>query len=157
MTRLLEMPPAPATMNLHDLEMATSPLSQSDQDVKIGDGQLSGTLVAGNKAVEGRAHVVSAIEAEKGAALADFQDGDIIVCSMVHPNWLPFVMRSGGVVCDVGGWLSHIAIVAREHNIAMIVGVKAYQCIPDGASLLLDLDGSVELAEGLKIVANAAE
>ena len=157
MTRLLDMPPAPTVMSLRDLEMATSPTNQSEQGANIVDGQLSGTLVAGNNAAQGRAHVVSAIEAEKGAALENFQDGDIIVCSMVHPNWLPFVMRSGGVVCDVGGWLSHIAIVAREHNISMIVGVKAYQCIPDGASLTLNLDGSISLTEDMKNIASAAE
>lgn len=157
MTRLLKIPPAPAVMSLLNLELATSPARQSEHSADMVDGQLSGTLVAGNHTVQGQAHVVSAIEAEKGAALKRFQDGDIIVCSMVHPNWLPFVMRSGGVVCDVGGWLSHIAIVAREHNISMIVGVKAYQRIPDGAEISLNRDGSVRLAEEANRIANAAE
>ena len=74
-------------------------------------------------------------DAEAGRPIADFEDGDILVCTMVHPAWLPYVMRSGGVVSEVGGWLSHVAIVARENRIPMIVNVRNLQSIPDGSAL----------------------
>ena len=51
-----------------------------------------------------------------------FRDGDIIVASMINPAWLPYFSRAGGFVSEVGGWLSHPAILAREYDVTMIVG-----------------------------------
>ena len=46
-----------------------------------------------------------------------FMDGDIVVSRMVPPAWIPYFQRAGGFVREVGGWLSHTAIVAREFNV----------------------------------------
>jgi phosphoenolpyruvate-protein kinase (PTS system EI component) len=56
------------------------------------------------------------------------------------------VLRAGGVVAEVGGWLSHMSIVAREHNVAMIVGVKGIGRINTGDRLRLLDDGRIALA-----------
>ncbi len=132
-------------LSLVDLERASSHRAESEA---LGERSLKGTRVAGSGMIEGRARVVPPGDAEDGSPIVGFEDGDIIVCSMVHPAWLPYVLRAGGVVCEVGGWLSHIAIVAREHGIAMHVGVKGLRAIPqEGAVLRLHEDGQVEVVE----------
>jgi phosphohistidine swiveling domain-containing protein len=109
------------------------------------DGVVRGTRVSGSRSVEGRAHVVSEGDAERGTISGDFQDGDIIVAPMINPNWLPYFGRAGGFVSEVGGWLSHTAILAREHDLPMIVGTQGIGRIPHGSLLRLHLDGQVEI------------
>jgi phosphohistidine swiveling domain-containing protein len=90
----------------------------------------------------------------------DFRDGDIIVSPMVHPAWLPYFRRAGGLVCEIGGWLSHSAILARECDVPMIVGTQGLNAIMDGSRLRLHPDGTVEiLSKNLRLVfpAEAAE
>ena len=91
---------------------------------------IRGTRVAGSKVVEARAHVISEEDAELGNPMEGFRDGDIIVASMVNPAWLPYFSRAGGFVSEVGGWLSHPAILAREYDVAMIVGTGASAVSP---------------------------
>jgi phosphoenolpyruvate synthase/pyruvate phosphate dikinase len=95
--------------------------------------------------IEARAHVVSESDAELGNPMEGFQDGDIIVTTMVNPAWLPYFSRAGGFVSEVGGWLSHPAILAREYDVAMIVGTVGIGRIADGSRLRLHLDGQVEV------------
>ena len=109
------------------------------------DGAVRGTRVSGSRSIEGRACVVSEADAERGTISGDFQDGDIIVAPMINPNWLPYFSRAGGFVSEVGGWLSHTAILAREHDVPMIVGTQGIGRISHGSLLRLHLDGQVEL------------
>jgi phosphohistidine swiveling domain-containing protein len=109
------------------------------------DGAIRGTRVSGSRAIEGRAHVVSESDAERGMLSGDFADGDIIVAPMVNPNWLPYFSRAGGFVSEVGGWLSHTAILAREHDVPMIVGTQGIGRIAHGSLLRVHLDGQVEV------------
>jgi phosphohistidine swiveling domain-containing protein len=152
--QLLKASPLPVSLNLSDLESLSSKTLSATDAI---DGQMAGTRVAGSREVYGRAHVVSSRDAELGNPLKGFEDGDIIVCSMVHPAWLPFVLRAGGVVCEVGGWLSHIAIVAREHDVAMIVGAQGLAAIPQNSHLHLDMDGRVEMLDEAAQQKSAAE
>jgi phosphohistidine swiveling domain-containing protein len=84
-------------------------------------------------------------DAERGLPIVDFKDGDIIVASMIHPAWLPYFRRAAGLVCEVGGWLSHSAILAREYELPMIVGTQGLAAIMDGNRLRLHPDGTVEI------------
>ena len=52
----------------------------------------------------------------------DLEDGEIMVCEMTLPPWVPMFMIAGAVVSDVGGVMSHCAIVAREFAIPSVVG-----------------------------------
>ena len=97
--------------------------------------------------VEARACVISEAEVEHSNALANFRDGDIIVAPMINPSWLPYFSRAGGFVSEVGGWLSHTAILAREHDVPMIVGTDGLSNIANGSLLRLHLDGRVEVLE----------
>jgi rhodanese-related sulfurtransferase/membrane protein insertase Oxa1/YidC/SpoIIIJ/phosphohistidine swiveling domain-containing protein/molybdenum-dependent DNA-binding transcriptional regulator ModE len=110
-------------------------------------GVIRGTRVSGSRVVEARACVISEAEVEHCSVLVDFRDGDIIVAPMINPSWLPYFSRAGGFVSEVGGWLSHTAILAREHDVAMIVAADGLSNIANGSLLRLHLDGQVEVLE----------
>lgn len=118
---------------------------RAGQDGGAARPPLVGTRVAGSRPAHGRAVVVSAEDAEAGAAIDGFRDGDILVCPFVHPAWLGEVVRAGGVVSGIGGWLSHMAIVAREHDVTMIVGATGLEAIANSSVVTLHLDGRIEL------------
>ncbi len=151
---LMAQPALPARLAVEDLERAT--MAGQGQD-SAAMGGLVGKRVAGQGIAEGRACLVPDDVAERGGEIAGFADGDILVCRMVHPAWLPVVLRAGGVVCEVGGWLSHMAIVAREHDVPMIVGVSGLGAIPAGAPLRLHQDGTVEVVTSEAAPLRAAE
>jgi rhodanese-related sulfurtransferase/membrane protein insertase Oxa1/YidC/SpoIIIJ/phosphohistidine swiveling domain-containing protein len=129
-------------LTAHDLEAA----SAGDlHDAHAVSGVIRGTRVSGSRMIEGRAHVISEEDAESGNPMEDFRDGDIIVATMINPAWLPYFSRAGGFVSEVGGWLSHPAILAREYDVAMVVGTQGIGGITDGSVLRLHLDGRVEV------------
>jgi len=126
----------------HDIEAA----SAGDlHDAHATPGVVRGTRVSGSRMIEGRARVISEEDAESGNPMEDFRDGDIVVAAMINPAWLPYFSRAGGFVSEVGGWLSHPAILAREYDVAMIVGTQGIGSITDGSVLRLHLDGRVEV------------
>lgn len=66
--------------------------------------------------------------------------GDILVCSKTDPNWIFFMEKAGGIVTEIGGILSHAAIVARELKVPAIVGVQnATKTLKDG--MIVEIDG----------------
>ncbi len=70
--------------------------------------------------------------------------GDILVCRFTDPAWTPLFSLVAGVITEVGGRLSHAAIVAREHRIPAVLGVpKATTTLPDNHST--QIDGSTGL------------
>ncbi len=117
------VPPLPARLTAWDLELASSPMALQAGQTRVE----SGRWVSGSGPVCGRAYVVSACDIGKGEELTGFQRGDVLICEMVHPAWLPHVLQASAVVSEVGGWLSHMAIVARENGIPMLVGASGVQ------------------------------
>jgi len=106
------------------------------------DGELRGSLVAGSAAVVGRARVMS------GQDIRAVGDGEIVVARYMHPSWTPVFPRLGGIVTEVGGWLSHTSILAREYDITTIIGVKAAEYrVQTGDLIRLNLDGTVEILQ----------
>ncbi|MDE2228350.1 MAG: YidC/Oxa1 family membrane protein insertase [Alphaproteobacteria bacterium] len=134
------MRPLPAELDLHLLE--TMSLSGSPATSRTAD-TLSGTSVSGGSPITGRACVVPTQAAERGDPIEEFVDGDIIVSRMIHAAWLPYFSRAGGLVCEVGGWLSHIAILAREYRLPLIVGVAGTDMIATGEMLRIEVDGRI--------------
>ena len=104
----------------------------------------------------GRACVISEEDAEVGNPMEGFRDGDIVVASMINPAWLPYFSRAGGFVSEVGGWLSHPAILAREYDVAMIVGTEGIGRIADGDRLRLNLDGRIEIVAAERMLGQVA-
>ncbi len=102
--------------------------------------ETTSTIVRGQAAstgkVYGRARVIRRLEeAER------LQAGDILVTVATMPPWTPLLAIAGGVVTDVGGILSHAAIIAREYGIPAVVATGVgTEIIQDGQ--LLEVDGS---------------
>jgi pyruvate,water dikinase len=99
-------------------------------DVPPGEDVPVGAL-AGNAAsagiVEGRARVVRKLEAAK------LEKGEILVAPYTDPAWTPLFAVAAGVVTEVGGLMTHGAVVAREYGIPAVVGVdNATAEISDG-------------------------
>ena len=73
---------------------------------------------------------------------ADFgrlQPGDILVCPFTDPTWTPLFDVASAVVADIGGPLSHAAIVAREYGIPAVLGTgDATSRIKDGEKIMVD-------------------
>ncbi len=49
--------------------------------------------------------------------------GEILVCPGTDPSWTPLFLAAGGLVMEVGGMMTHGAVVAREYGIPAVVGV----------------------------------
>lgn len=50
--------------------------------------------------------------------------GEIIVCHITDPAWTPILSLAGGMIVDIGGILSHAAIIARELGVPCIVNTR---------------------------------
>jgi rifampicin phosphotransferase len=81
-----------------------------------GEDVLAGSPVSPGVA-EGSVRVVLD---PRGASLAP---GEILVCPGTDPAWTPLFLVAGGLVTEVGGLMTHGAVVAREYGIPAVVGV----------------------------------
>lgn len=67
--------------------------------------------------------------------------GDVLVAPSTDPGWTPMFLRAKAVVMEVGGYLSHGAIVAREYGIPAVVNVPGVmKTLKDGEQLTVDGD-----------------
>jgi pyruvate,water dikinase len=101
-----------------------------------------GTKVAGVGACSGVAEGRVRVVTDPGTTALD--DGDILVCESTDPSWVSLFLVAGGVVTDLGGLLSHGAIVAREMGLPCVVGTKvATATLLDGQQIRVDGDAGV--------------
>ena len=91
--------------------------------------------------VEGRARVVLDM------AQADLGPGDILVTTHTDPSWSPLFVAAAGLVTEVGGLMTHGAVVAREYGLPAVVGVQdATRLIRDGQRIRVNgAEGYVEV------------
>ncbi|GAE89783.1 phosphoenolpyruvate synthase [Acetivibrio straminisolvens] len=91
--------------------------------------------------VEGRARVILNMED------ADLEDGDILVTSFTDPSWTPLFVSIKGLVTEVGGLMTHGAVIAREYGLPAVVGIeKATKLIKDGQRIRVNgTEGYVEI------------
>ncbi|MET8764597.1 rifamycin-inactivating phosphotransferase [Lentzea sp. NPDC004782] len=103
-------------------------------------GALVGLPVSGGT-VEGRARVVLDM------AEADLEPGDILVTAHTDPSWSPLFVAISGLVTEVGGLMTHGAVVAREYGLPAVVGMEhATRLISDGQRIRVNgTDGYVEI------------
>ncbi len=67
------------------------------------------------------------------------RQGDILVCQITNPTWAPIFQKIAGAVSDIGGSMSHAAIVAREFGLPAVVGTgNATSRIKDGQRIRVD-------------------
>jgi pyruvate,water dikinase len=71
--------------------------------------------------------------------LAGVRDGDVLVCPITSPAWAPIFPKLRAVVTDIGGVMSHAAIVCREYGLPAVVGTgSATAAIRTGQSIRVD-------------------
>ncbi|MEU8354458.1 rifamycin-inactivating phosphotransferase [Nonomuraea sp. NPDC048882] len=106
------------------------------------EGALIGLPVSAGT-VEGRARVVTDM------AHADLEPGDILVTAYTDPSWTPLFVTAAGLVTEVGGIMTHGAVVAREYGLPAVVGVeRATRLIRDGQRIRVHgTNGYVELLD----------
>jgi pyruvate,water dikinase len=70
---------------------------------------------------------------------AHLEPGEILVAPSTDPGWTPLFMTAGALVMEMGGVISHGAVVAREYGIPAVVGVPdATTVLRDGQSITVD-------------------
>ncbi len=91
--------------------------------------------------IEGRARVILHMED------ADLEEGDIVVTSFTDPSWTPLFVSIKGLVTEVGGLMTHGAVIAREYGLPAVVGVEnATKLIKDGQRIRVNgTEGYVEI------------
>ncbi|MFD6952651.1 phosphoenolpyruvate synthase [Nocardiopsis sp. TSRI0078] len=106
----------------------------------VPSGALAGLPVSAG-AVEGRARVVTDM------AQADLEAGDILVTAYTDPSWTPLFVTVAGLVTEVGGLMTHGAVIAREYGLPAVVGVdQATRRIRDGQRIRVHgTDGYVQI------------
>jgi rifampicin phosphotransferase len=91
--------------------------------------------------IEGRARVIHDM------AEADLEPGDILVTAYTDPSWSPLFVAIAGLVTEVGGLMTHGAVIAREYGLPAVVGVEqATRLIRNGQRIRVHgTDGYVEI------------
>jgi len=91
--------------------------------------------------VEGRARVILRMED------ADLEEGDILVTPFTDPSWTPLFVAIAGLVTEVGGLMTHGAVIAREYGVPAVVAVgNATTLIADGQRIRVHgTEGYVEI------------
>lgn len=115
-------------------------ISGQQRDDAVLHGALPG-IPASSGMAEGRARVVLRMED------ADLEEGDILVTLFTDPSWSPLFVSVKGLVTEVGGTMTHGAIVAREYGIPAVAGVEnATGMIKDGQRIRVNgTKGLVEM------------
>jgi len=120
----------------------------SDGEILTGEykrGNLPAEALVGlpvsSGVIEGRARVIFNMED------ADLEDGDIVVTSFTDPSWTPLFVSIKGLVTEVGGLMTHGAVIAREYGLPAVIGVEsATKLIKDGQRIRVNgTEGYVEI------------
>ncbi|MBM7843468.1 rifamycin-inactivating phosphotransferase [Herpetosiphon giganteus] len=115
-------------------------LNGSYQRSDVPTGALVGLPVSAG-IIEGRARVILQMEA------AALEAGDILVTRFTDPSWTPLFVAIHGLVTEVGGLMTHGAVIAREYGLPAVVGVAdATKRIHDGQRIRLNgSTGTIEI------------
>jgi rifampicin phosphotransferase len=108
----------------------------------VPPGALTGLPVSAGT-VDGRARVILDM------AEADLEPGDILVTAYTDPSWTPAFVAIRGLVTEVGGLMTHGAVIAREYGLPAVVGVEnATRLIRDGQQIRVHgTDGYIEILQ----------
>ncbi|XXY18234.1 rifamycin-inactivating phosphotransferase [Sorangium sp. So ce216] len=127
---------APPSVVTSDGEIVTGAYKRAD----LPAGAIVGLAVSSG-VVEGRARVLLDM------ADAVLEAGDILVTAFTDPSWTPMFVSIKGLVTEVGGLMTHGAVIAREYGLPAVVGVdNATRLIRDGQRIRLNgTDGYIEI------------
>ena len=113
------------------LSDGTKPANQAVV-AKSNDGTLKGTPASAGIVI-GKARVIL------DPANAHLEPGEILIAPSTDPGWTPLFLTAGGLVMEMGGAISHGAVVAREYGIPAVVGVLgATERIITGQQITVD-------------------
>lgn len=106
------------------------------------DGAIAGLAVSSGIA-EGRARIILNIEN------ADIEEGDILITSFTDPSWTPLFVSIKALVTEVGGMMTHGAVIAREYGLPAVVGVDdATKLIKEGQRIRVNgTNGYIEILD----------
>jgi pyruvate,water dikinase len=142
----LNTPPAqitePFTMMLYGI--TTEQVQQwLAGDEMSEDGAITG-MAASPGVVEGLARVITSAD-----QLGEVQEGEILVATITAPSWGPIFGRIRATVTDIGGMMSHAAIVCREYGLPAVTGTgSASTTIITGQRIRVDGNaGRVEILQ----------
>jgi pyruvate,water dikinase len=112
-----------------------------DPAVAASAKRLDG-LAASRGTAEGRVRIL-----KDPRQAADFQPGEVLVVAAADTGWAPLFLAASGVVTELGGPLSHAAIILREYAVPAVVNVQgATRSLRDGDIVRVDGDaGTVEV------------
>ena len=104
-------------------------------------GKLKGMAASGG-VVEGKARVIFSPD-----QLGELEQGEILVAPVTAPSWGPVFGKISATVTDIGGMMSHAAIVCREYGLPAVTGTgSASTTIKTGMKLRVDgTNGTVEI------------
>lgn len=131
----------------HEYRSLTIPSTWTGQPVPVRAAdsvdpmpKLSG-VGASSGVVEGRAVVVT------DPGVAEIDDGDILIAHTTDPSWISLMFLSSALVVDIGGMMSHAAVVARELGIPCVMNTGAgTRAVNTGDLIRVDgADGTVEV------------
>jgi pyruvate, water dikinase len=104
-----------------------------------GDGTEIHGYAASPGVVEGTARVLRSVN-----DIGEIRDGEILVCPVTAPSWAPVFGKIKAAVSDIGGTMSHAAIVAREYGMPAVVGTgHATTRIKTGQRVRVDGDHGI--------------
>jgi phosphoenolpyruvate synthase/pyruvate phosphate dikinase len=108
-------------------------------------------LAVSSGVVEGRARVILNMED------ADLEDGDILVTAFTDPSWTPLFVSVKGLVTEVGGLMTHGAVIAREYGLPAVVGVEnATKLIKDGQQIRVNgTEGYIEILTAREVLSTS--
>ena len=103
--------------------------------------ELKGMAASGG-VVEGKARVIFSPD-----QLGELEQGEILVAPVTAPSWGPVFGKISATVTDIGGMMSHAAIVCREYGLPAVTGTgSASTTIKTGMTLRVDgTNGTVEI------------
>ena len=132
----------PFTMMLYGI--TTEQVQQWLAGDEGGDEHIITGMAASPGVVEGPARVITSAD-----QLGEVQDGEILVATITAPSWGPVFGKIRATVTDIGGMMSHAAIVCREYGLPAVTGTgSASTTIRTGQRIRVDGNtGRVEVLE----------
>jgi phosphohistidine swiveling domain-containing protein len=133
----LAQTPPPVVVGRHDPQKHVAP--RIDANIKVFKG-----IAVSHGVVTGKARVI--VQPHDGQHV---EPGEILVAPITNPAWTPYLLPAAGVVIDMGGVLSHSAIIAREYGLPAVVNVgPASRIIQTGQTIRVDGDrGTVTILD----------
>jgi phosphohistidine swiveling domain-containing protein len=118
-------------------------VKQTSQYLEADQGLFKGIACSGGS-FQGIAKIINSIEEQD-----NLHEGEILVTKFTDPSWTPLLVRAKAVITEVGGVLSHAAVISREYGIPAVLNVKNItQLIESGQKIIVDGDeGTIKVMD----------